>query len=89
MLSLQGFAPIWGFSMIIYKTFAKDFSQIGANLFPGTLKNGWKQTLKEKTIVFKKVLRILLALDHIQLIKLYLYSLLSTLKAIKVIRIIF
>ena len=34
MLSLQGFAPIWGFSIIIYKTFAKDFSQVSANLPP-------------------------------------------------------
>ena len=46
MLSLQGFTPIWGFYMIIYTTFRKETSQIGANLSL-TLKN--IQTKHSKT----------------------------------------
>ena len=64
MLSLPGFTPIWGFSMIVYKTFDKDFKQIGANLPPELLKKRqfkhWKQKggpLEEENIFFKKCIR--------------------------------
>ena len=50
MLSLQGFTPIWGFSMRMYKTFEKDFSRIGANLPPRTLKNCSNQALKSQLL---------------------------------------
>ena len=59
LLSLQGFPHSWGFSMTIYKTFEKDFSQIGANLHPELYKtkslktkggDPWKKRKKLKKV---------------------------------------
>ena len=54
MPSLQGFKPIWGFPMTIYKTVEKNVSK--------TVKTNRSKTkghLEEKTIIFKKNLRLL------------------------------
>ena len=50
LLSQQGNPPIWGFSMIIYKTFDKYFSQIGANLTPDTNEKMYNPRTNKKNI---------------------------------------